>query len=93
MSWLKPLLPLNKLDMSTTLLTSQFAITTFLPSVQFAPVASLPPKQYEDAIVSFSWVFEANGDAYVHAVLPPPGSSPSIRKRPLAHAVHVLLKT
>ena len=74
-------------------LVSHCAIYIPLPSVQFAPVASLPPKQYEDSIVSFSWVFEANGDAYVHAVLEPSGSSPALRNLPEAHALHVLLKT
>jgi hypothetical protein len=93
MSALNEDLPSNKSVISVIKLVFHCAIYIPLPSVQFAPVASLPPKQYEDAIVSFSWVFEANGDAYVHSVLAPPGSSPSIRKRPLAHAVHVLLKT
>jgi len=64
--------PWNKPAMSSTLLTTQLAIATPLPSVHVAPVASPPrPRQYEDAMVFASSAFEANGDAYVHAVSDP----------------------
>ena len=79
--------PWNKPAMSTTLLTTQLAIATPVPSVQVAPVASLPPRQYEDAMVFTSSAFELNGDAYVHAVGVPSESSPARRNRPVAHGV------
>ena len=96
----EPMLPLNdpapwnKPAKLSTLLTSQLAIATPLPSVHVAPVAS-PPRQYEDAMVFTSSAFELNGDAYVHAVSVPgvTRSSPARRNRPVAHAVHAPLET
>jgi hypothetical protein len=82
----------NKPSMLMPALKVQDPIALPWPSLHVAPVAS-PPRQYEDAMVFTRSAFEANGDAYVHAVSTPGATSPWRRYKPVAHAVHTLLET